>query len=203
MESVKDALHMCFVVCVQCVLFVKKGSKMRFSYVFQVLAVFAVVFSVAPVQAGLNDEYKPSSKTSMKHGKYVWGTPSHDETRLYLNEAKIPHNSQWADDQWTPQNWIDARGGSAMAVIKGLYDAGIVLDQYVDDVPVLVVGRPFLELSGLEKRRVTAFFDHVFEITAGADNGVFNVVFVEEKFYGMFRETADIGYFNASGLYLQ
>lgn len=177
---------------------------MRFSYVFQVLAVSLALSSAAPVYAGLDDAYVPQDESMMKYGKYFWGKSTHDVTRPYLNEAKVPHNSKWADDSWSPQDWIDARGGDPMAVINGFYEAGIIEDQYVDDVPVLAVGRPFLELSGQEKRRVTAFFDYVFEITTAADNGVFNVVLLgDKKLFGLTRDQIDLGYFNASGLYLQ
>lgn len=140
-----------------------------------------------------------ASAQSMKAGfssftKWIWGPPDSSSVRPYLEGAKLPHNSQWADDEWTPQAWIDSRG-SASAVIEGFYEAGIITDQYTDgDVPVLEVGQKFLELSGQDKRRVVAFFDDTFGISRSGQ-GVLKVVF----------EKGDIpvGLFTAEGLQLQ
>ena len=158
---------------------------MRFSYVFQCLAVFMLLASPAFADSlGLGSL-----------GKLIWGPPNHNESRPYLNEAKIPHNSQWADDEWSPQDWIETRG-SPKAVIDGFYATGVVTDQYFDeDVPVLEVGDRFMDLSPQDMHRVTAFFDHAYGVTSDAEAGVFMIF--------NHREDDPVGLFNKDGLQLQ
>ena len=175
------------------------------------LALLAVVMMSGPVWAAEDGSLSKAS-AEVQGGaaslwKFIWGPPTHDETRLYINEAKWPHNSQWANDQWSPQDWIDARGGNAMAVVNGFYSAGIINDQYFagDDVPVLEVGQRFFDLSDLDKQRVSAFIDHVFGVTR-SDNGhgAFRLVFVEDSyFWGLWKEKRDIGLFTAQGVQIQ
>lgn len=73
---------------------------MRFFFVFQVFALFMMAF--LPINA--------QAKSFWEYGEYIWGPPNRDFTRPYLEEAKLPHNSRWAEDAWAPQDWIDARG---------------------------------------------------------------------------------------------
>jgi len=128
-------------------------------------------------------------------GQYIWGPPDSDPVRPYLETAKIPHNSQWEEKGWTPQDWIDSRDGNAFTVVNGLYEAKIITDQYSDgDVPVLEVGQAFLDLSHQDKRRVTAFFDAVFGITK-TGKGFFLIRF--------HKHSIPVGLFNAKGLQLQ
>ncbi|GJL86191.1 MAG: hypothetical protein DHS20C02_19660 [Micavibrio sp.] len=97
----------------------------------------------------------------------------HDDVRPYLNDSKIPHNTQWDNDDWKPEDWIASKG-SAKRVIDGFYAANIITDQYVDDdIPILEVGQGFMELSELEKRRVVMFVDHAFQVTSAAPDGMF------------------------------
>lgn len=132
---------------------------------------------------------------SMQWQEYIWGPPNTDPVRPYLRTAKVPHNSQWADDEWSPQDWIDDRG-SAEAVIDGFYAAEIITDQYDEgDTPVLEVGQRFLDLSPQEKRRVVSFFDDVFGITSGTPNGVMLIYFHNDEEH--------VGVFNKDGLQLQ
>jgi hypothetical protein len=154
---------------------------MRFITVFQYVALMALAFAAQPALA-------------QNLSKYIWGPPNTNPVRPYLEEAKIPHNSQWADDQWRPQDWIDSRGGSAAAVIDGFYESGIITDQYTDgDIPVLEVGQRFLELSDQDKRRVAAFVDETFGITR--QSGLFLINF--------HKNDTPVGVFTAQGLQLQ
>ena len=154
---------------------------MRYFVVFQLFMVFLVV---------------GFSAKATDFGDYVWGPPHQDSVRPYLEEAKLPQNSRWQDDQWTPQDWIDSRGGSASAVIDGFYEAGILTDQYLDDdVPILEVGQTFLELGAQDKRRVVAFIDEVFGITKFHPTPVILIYFHEDDLH--------VGEFNAGGLQLQ
>ena len=156
---------------------------MRFFIFFQVLIM--ILAGVSSAQADLFGNT----------GKWIWGPPNTDPVRPYLEEGKIPHNSQWADDEWEPQMWIEDRG-SAKAVIDGFYAAGVVTDQYIDHgMPVLEVGQTFLELSGQEKRRVAAFFDHVFRVTQTHEKGAFHIIF--------HKHDALVGLFGKEGLQLQ
>lgn len=170
---------------------------MRFFFIFQFLVLSVLVVSVSSVQADQSTYKQETTLGEMaKYKKYFWARPSHDETRVYLNRAKLPHNSQWDSDEWKPQDWVDARGGSVEAVVNGFYSAGIVTDQYYDDAtPVLEVGQRFLDLSELEKRRVAAFFDHVFQVTTGSEGKLFYIYF--------HKNDIPLGIFNSDGLQLQ
>lgn len=155
---------------------------MRFFVFFQLFSLILLPFSFSANASSLWD--------------YIWGPPDHNEVRPYLEEAKVPHNSRWADDEWTPQDWVDARGGDAISVVNGFYDAGIIHDQYFDDdVPVLEVGHRFLELGSQDQRRVVAFMDDVFNVTSSTPAGVINICLEHESEY--------IGQFSADGLQLQ
>jgi hypothetical protein len=102
----------------------------------------------------------------------------HSETRPYLEEAKMRHNVQWENDPWTPQDWIADRGGQ-VAVIDRFYADGIITNQFVkNDVPVLEVGRTFMELSALDRRRVLETVDYIFGMT-DAPQGMFSVQHAE------------------------
>ena len=98
----------------------------------------------------------------------------------YLGNQKIGQRSLWDDDNWTPEAWIkDA--GDEKRIIRDFYEIGIITDQNTDgdDIPVLEVGRQFIELSGLDKRRILQFVDYVFEITTSEENGMFYVFYNE------------------------
>ncbi len=128
-------------------------------------------------------------------GKYIWGPPNTDPVRPYLETAKIPHNSQWAHDDWTPQDWVETRGGKPINVINGLYEAQIITDQYTDDdVPVLEVGQAFLDLSTQEKYRVAAFVDSAYGITKKGKGAIMI------RFH---KRDIPIGIFTKDGLQLQ
>ena len=161
---------------------------MRNFVIFQVfIAFFLMAFMPISVQAGTLGEF----------GKYIWGPPKSEMIRPYLEEAKIPHNARWADDEWSPQDWIDSRGGNAVTVVNGLYEAGIISDQYFDDdIPVLEVGQEFLKLGAQDKRRVVAFIDEVFGVTKYANPPVIMIYFHDKK-------NTPVGVFNAQGLQLQ
>jgi len=166
---------------------------MRFIKVFQLVMVLLLGVSVEALASSARD--------------YLWGPPQTDFVRPFLEEAKLPHNARWADDEWSPKDWIDSRGGSVKAVVDGLYRADIVVDQYIDDVPVLEVGQGFLELGAQDQRRVVAFMDEVFGITKFATPGIILVLFHRDDkswLHGLIEgDTEQIGVFDANGLQLQ
>ena len=113
----------------------------------------------------------------------------------YMDDPKMPHNTQWDDDLWTPQDWI-SHGGNAERVMDGFYKAQIVTRQYADDdMPILEVGQGFMRLSGQDQRRVVKFVDHVFGVTGNNEAGMFliNHAYSEET----------IGVYTRTGLQLQ
>lgn len=80
----------------------------------------------------------------------------------HYENGKHPHNTQWDDKAWLPQDWSSQRQSST-DLVKGFYRAGILSKQYMSgDVPVLEVGPNFYHLSGLDKRRVVQTVDDVF-----------------------------------------
>ncbi len=100
----------------------------------------------------------------------------------YLNEQQIRQRSLWDGDAWTPEAWIrDA--GDEKRVMRDFYEYKIVTNQYTDNrnIPVLEVGEPFVQLSGVDQRRVLEFVDYVFQITPASDNGMFYVYLKGEK----------------------
>lgn len=122
-----------------------------------------------------------------------------DFDRPYLYDGKTPHNSQFDNDAWVPQDWIDAKGGSAQEVVSGFYRAGIVTDQYTTLYslsPVIEVGHGFMHLSGQDKRRVIEMVDYVGQYTAQKPG---QTVLIYHKASG-----DEIGTYNAeTGLQLQ
>jgi hypothetical protein len=116
-------------------------------------------------------------------------------TRPELEDGKTPHNIQHEED-WSPQEWIDSKG-SATAVVDGLYEAGIITDQwthYRTGVPIIEVGQGFMRLGGKDKRRVMEFMDYTYKLTEKY-NGT---ILIEHKASG-----DSIGVYTKEGLTLQ
>ncbi len=129
---------------------------------------------------------------------WLWGWwPSHWQGldyQPYLGGQKIGQRSLWDGDDWTPEAWIkDA--GDAKRIMHDFYASNIVTGQYSDsdNIPVLEVGAGFMQLSGFDKQRVLKFIDHVFEITTAEENGMFYVIYDENK-------KEPVGIFNKYGL---
>ena len=152
---------------------------------------FFLLFQVLTISLFAHNAYAAESLL-----KYIWGPPSHSDVRPYLREAKLPHNSQWADDEWRPQDWIDSRGGSPVKVMNGLYESRVIKDQYFDgDVPVLEVGQEFLLLSTRDQARVLAFVDDVYKVTSTHPAGIISIC--------LDHADQTIGVFTKDGLQVQ
>jgi hypothetical protein len=126
-------------------------------------------------------------------------SPAFGSFQPHLKDGKTPHDVVgWQqDDQWQPQDWIDARGGSAKAVMDGFYRAQVVTGQYTDGgVPVLEVGQGFMDLSSREQRRVATFVDYAFKVTENSPEGVFYI-------YHLADDDNPIGVYGKDGLQLQ
>ncbi len=90
---------------------------------------------------------------------------NHQDYQPHYENAKDPHNTQWNDKAWTPDDWA-AQRVDRLSIIDDFYRADILRKQYMDDdIPVLEVGPNFYHLSGFDKRRVTQMVDNVFEAT--------------------------------------
>lgn len=90
----------------------------------------------------------------------------------YLEDPKAPHNGQWKNDDWQPEDWVSQR--TPEDLVNGFYHADIIRGQYEEDgVPVLEVGSGFYRLGGQDKRRVAATLDYIYGITAAHENGMF------------------------------
>ncbi len=113
---------------------------------------------------------------------HCWFSPcagNEEFTRPYLEGAKIPHNSQFAEDDWTPAEWNESAGGPEQ-VMAGFYRNGVVTRQYYrGDASVLEVGQGFMRLSGQEKRRVVRYIDDAFGLTTSSSSGAFLIVHAE------------------------
>ncbi len=116
-------------------------------------------------------------------GSWAWWSSNWKnlEFKPYLGDERFVQPSLWEGDRkWTPEQWAkDA--GSEQRIMRDFYATGIISDQYIDsdNIPVLVVGRKFMSLSGVDKRRVLDFVDYIFKITKNEKNGMFYVYYSE------------------------
>lgn len=130
---------------------------------------------------------------------WIFGwSPSHWENldfEPYIEPAKEPHNSQWNNSTWRPEDWI-AQRDSELDLIRDFYSADIIRGQYLDnDVPVLIVGPGFYKLGGQDKRRVADTVDHVYDIT---DSDIFGMFLLND-----WNTKKTIGAYTQYGLQLQ
>ncbi len=151
----------------------------------RLLALLAILLTVAgPAKAGVLE--------------YLFTPPHPHFERPYLQEGKMPHNSQWEDDTWTPEGWTEY-AGSKEAVLAGLEGAGIITDYDLKGGdPELKVGRPFIRLSDQEKIHVVKYVDHVYGVTQ--NKGVIEIELDNGCFF--FPNTT-IGYYTSKGLQIQ
>lgn len=135
---------------------------------FLVLAAFFVVGFSAPVMA------KKSSYSNW------WGSSNvfAEDFTPYIGRQKLGQRSHKDDDAWTPQDWVKNEGDEK-AIIRDFYEGDILVKQYIgrQDIPVLRVGEAFVRLSNFDQKRVLAFIDYVFEITASEQYGMFYVYY--------------------------
>lgn len=153
------------------------------------LAVFGAILSLGGASAHAEPKWGPLPWVFP-----YWGVDQEQMVRPMLEDAKTPHNSQWDNDPWTPQDWIESRGGP-QAVMSGFYNTGVIIDEYTDDdMPVLEVGQNFMRLSQEDKRHVVAFVDYVHGHTKNSGKTI-NIVH---------RASGDlVGVYSADGLQLQ
>ena len=100
----------------------------------------------------------------------------------HIGAQKILQRSVWDSDTWTPEQWINTPGDEKR-IIHNFYKTHLITNQYTDgdNIPVLEVGPPFIQLSRLDRRRVLQFVDYVFNITAAEKDGMFYVLYAENR----------------------
>ncbi len=128
---------------------------------------------------GFSGEAFAKKKTGWSFWSLNWGVYKFEP---YIGEQQIRQRSLWDGDHWTPEAWIED-AGDEKRIMRDLYASGIIVKQYTGkkNIPVLKVGEPFTRLSGIDQRRVLEFVDHVFEITTAEENGMFYVVYENDK----------------------
>lgn len=111
----------------------------------------------------------------------------------YLQTAKVPHHSQWSQEEWAAEDWVK-KSESGMTLINDFYRADIIRDQTEgrDDVPVLIVGPNFYHLGQKDQRRVTDTVDFIFRITKDNPSGIYRLQ--------DWQTCKTIGYYSEAGL---
>ncbi len=96
----------------------------------------------------------------------------------YIGRQKLGQPSIKGSDTWTPQDWVEKEGDEKQ-IIRDFYEGGIIVKQYIGrkNIPVLRVGRPFVELSNFDQVRILRFIDYVFEITTSETDGMYYVYY--------------------------
>lgn len=128
-----------------------------------------------------------------------WWWSSHWENQdfiPYYDNGTEPHNTQWSETSWKPEDWVSMDTGRGTDLISKWVTVGVLQKQYVrcDDVPAVDVGPNFYHLSGLDKRRVMETLDYVYQVTAKRPG----------MFYVNDPETGKIiGSYSKTGLVLQ
>lgn len=173
-----------------------------YEYLERNMRILAVLCSVF-VLLSAGDAYARPKPT------YWFWWPGHWENqdfKPFADDPMMVHNSQWeqglyVDSEWHPQNWIDTKG-SMRAVLDGFYDYDIIREQTVDGhIPVLIVGDGYMNLSGLEKRRVADFVDYVFQVTTTAPAGMYAIYYHRTK--TLWGRGDPIGMYTKHGLQMQ
>lgn len=167
------------------------------------MRILAVICTIFLVLSASSAEARP------KPWYWSWW-PAHWEDqdfKPHLDDPLMPHNVQWKnglynDEDWHPNNWIEAKG-SMRKVLDGFYKNDIIRSQDVDsqEIPYLVVGDGFMNLSGQEKRRVTAFIDYAFQVTNSAPVEMYSIYYFRTK--NLFGKGRPIGAYTQAGLQLQ
>lgn len=157
---------------------------------------FVLSVSFLAVLGGLSS----SAQADGRKISYFGWWPSHWENLTwtpYLEDAIHPQVNQWNGKHWVVADWVAQRpAGGEKDIIDGFYRADILSDQYVEnDLPVLVVGPNFYQLSGYDKRRVVQTVDDYFKITGSHAGAMFTLL--------DWKTEDPIGLYTASGLILQ
>ena len=105
----------------------------------------------------------------------------------YYQDGQRPQTTQWRDENWQPQDWIDARQGNMDGLLKQWYEAAIIRSRYMDDdVPYVDVGINFYHLSGYDKGRILATIDHIFRATDKTPKTIFVKDHITKKVIGVY-----------------
>ena len=146
------------------------SSRFCHTIVSRSLFCFLSLFLLGSVITARTVEAKP------KFWSYGWSYEHwiNQDFKPYLMPPGEPHNRQWdyrleergpgRYEQWTPADWMGEDKG--LSTLRGFFENGVLVETTVKrDVPVLIVGETFFDLSGYDKRRVTDFVNHVYNLT--------------------------------------
>lgn len=131
-------------------------------------------------------------------GKFMgmWWPSSHwvnQDFKPYYQEGTLPQQTQWENENWQPQDWVDLSGGSDLGLIHKFYTTGIIYDQTVEDgTPYLDIGVNFYHLSGFDKKRVMATVDHVYQVTRNTPGMFYVRDHITEKVIGYYTPAAGL-----------
>ncbi len=130
--------------------------------------------------------------------KYMgyWWRDSHwvnQDFKPYYQEGTLPQQTQWENENWQPEDWVQFDGGNGLALIEKWYRNGIIYDQYVDNgAPYLDVGVNFYHLSGFDKKRIMATVDHVYGVTRSQPGMFYLKDHSTEKVIGYYTPAAGL-----------
>lgn len=128
--------------------------------------------------------------------KFLFGIPNYDDPSVSASATKGVLPNQYDEEVWSPQIWSENRG-STQGVIDDFYAGGLIKDQYDDQGrAVLEVGKPFLDLSYQDQRRVAQFVDYAYDMTGGQAGGKYHIVM--DNWY-----KTPVGVYTQAGLELQ
>jgi hypothetical protein len=120
-------------------------------------------------------------------------------SRPYLDGAKTLRGTPWLQDDWNPEEWVEARG-SKEEVLNGLYRANIITDDIDVGDSVLEVGYNFMRLPSKDQKHVVQFVDYV----TGATNSQSGQLMIERDSGRWSMRDIPIGIYSAKyGLQLQ
>lgn len=126
-------------------------------------------------------------------GRWWWSSHWKDQDfKPYFQDGQLPHNTQWDNEDWAPQDWVYLNGADdPRDLIQKWYRVDIIRKRYVDDgVPYLDIGPNFYHLSGYDKTRVMATVDHIYQVTSATPGMFYLKDGLTEKV---------IGYYTAGG----
>lgn len=125
--------------------------------------IFVLCVTVMSDTAMAQDRQKPPFLSNL-----LWWPGEHwgeDLFKPYADPPNVMHNQQWADDPFTPHDWISAYK-SPQDMMYAFQRADIIVAQDKDDgIPQFIAGGGYKDLSPRDRRRLAATLDSVYGYT--------------------------------------